>query len=381
VSAWHLECSACDHVGGGRAIASVCPRCGQPLLVRYDSPWPAREVISDRWDLWRYRTVLPIDDAETPVSLGEGVTPLLDAPSLARAIGVTRLWIKDEGRNPTASFKARGMSAAVTRAKALGVPGLVVPTAGNAGAALAAYGAAASLPVRVFAPASTPSPILSTIRALGAELDLVDGHIGDAGKRSRAFAEEQGWFDMSTLREPYRIEGKKTMGIEIAEQMRWRLPTHVVYPTGGGTGLIGMWKVFAEMRGGGWLRADVALPRMISAQAAGCAPIVRAFESGALSATPWEDPQTHASGLRVPGPLGDRLILRAIRESGGTAAWVSEDVIARETLRLSRETGVDAAPEGGCALGVLEKLVRSGEVGRESEVVLFNTGSGASYRF
>jgi threonine synthase len=377
MSDWHLECSACDHQGGGRAIASVCPRCGQPLLVRYDSPWPARDRIAPRWDMWRYRAVLPIDAAESPVSLGEGVTPLLDAPSLARAVGVARLWIKDEGRNPTASFKARGMSAAVTRAKALGLPGLVVPTAGNAGAALAAYGAAASLPVRVFA----PSPILSTIRALGAELDLVDGHIGDAGKRSRAFAEVEGWFDMSTLREPYRIEGKKTMGIELAEQLDWRLPSHVVYPTGGGTGLIGMWKVFAEMRDGGWLRSDVTLPHMISAQAAGCAPIVRALESGAASATPWEDPQTHASGLRVPGPLGDRLILRAIRESGGSAAAVSEDVIAQETLRLSRETGVDAAPEGGCALGVLEKLVRAGVVTRDAEVVLFNTGSGASYRF
>jgi threonine synthase len=381
MSDWHLECSACDHMGGGRAIASVCPRCGQPLLVLYDSPWPARDRITARWDIWRYRDALPIDDGESPVSLGEGVTPLLEAPALAHAVGVARLWIKDEGRNPTASFKARGMSAAVTRARALGVPGLVVPTAGNAGAALAAYGAAASLPVRVFAPASTPPPIVATIRALGAELDLVDGHIGDAGRRSRAFAEERGWFDMSTLREPYRIEGKKTMGIELAEQLGWRLPTHVVYPTGGGTGLIGMWKVFAEMRDGGWLPADVAFPRMISAQAAGCAPIVRALESGAASAVPWEDPQTHASGLRVPGPLGDRLILRAIRESGGAAAAVSEDVIARETLRLSRETGIDAAPEGGCALGVLEKLVRAGTVARDAEVVLFNTGSGASYRF
>ena len=184
MSVWHLECSACDHMGGGRAIASVCPRCGQPLLVIYDSPWPARDAISTRWDIWRYRAALPIDDGEVPVTLGEGVTPLLEAPALAHALGVARLWIKDEGRNPTASFKARGMSAAVTRAKALGVPGLVVPTAGNAGAALAAYGAAASLPVRVFAPASTPPPILATIRALGAELDLVDGHIGDAGRRS-----------------------------------------------------------------------------------------------------------------------------------------------------------------------------------------------------
>jgi len=381
VSDWHLECSACDHVGSGRAVASVCPRCGQPLLVRYDSPWPARESLANRWDMWRYRGVLPIDDAEAPVSLGEGATPLVDASRLARELGIARLWIKDEGLNPTASFKARGMSAAVTRARALGAPGLVVPTAGNAGAALAAYGAAASLPVRVFAPASTPAPILATVRAMGAELDLVDGHIGDAGKRSRAFAAEHGWFDMSTLREPYRIEGKKTMGIELAEQLDWRLPTHVVYPTGGGTGLIGMWKVFTEMRDAGWLLADATFPQMISAQAEGCAPIVRAFERGEEAATPWENPETHASGLRVPGPLGDRLILRAIRESGGTAAAVGEEVIARDTLRLSRATGIDAAPEGGCALGVLDLLVRDGRVPPDAQVLVFNTGSGASYRF
>ena len=380
MSEWHLECSACGHVATGRAIASVCARCGQPLLVRYDSPWPARESITSRWDMWRYRGVLPIDDAESPVSLGEGVTPLIDAPRLARELGIARLWIKDEGRNPTASFKARGMSAAVTRARALGAPGLVVPTAGNAGAALAAYGAAASLPVRVFAPVSTPAPILATVRALGADLELVDGHIGDAGQRSRAFAAEHGWLDVSTLREPYRIEGKKTMGIELAEQLDWRLPSHIVYPTGGGTGLIGMWKVFTEMRDGGWLLADTTFPRMISAQAEGCAPIVRAFERDEHSATPWENPQTHASGLRVPAPLGDRLILRAIRESAGSAAAVSEDVIARDTLRLSRATGIDAAPEGGCALGVLDLLTRDGRVPRDAQVLLFNTGSGASYR-
>jgi threonine synthase len=331
--------------------------------------------------MWRYRDVLPVLDGERVISLGEGATPIIDAPELAREIGVARLLIKDEGLNPTASFKARGMSAAVTRAAALGVPGLVVPTAGNAGAALAAYGAAARLPVRVFAPASTPAPILSTIRALGAELALVDGHIGDAGKAARAFAASAGFFDMSTLREPYRIEGKKTMGLELAEQLGWRLPSHVVYPTGGGTGLIGMWKVFAEMRDGGWLPRDVAMPRMIVAQPDGCAPIVRAFAAGADFATPWENPETHASGLRVPGPLGDRLILRALRESEGDAASVSEEGIRRDTLRLSRCTGVDAAPEGGCALAVLDVLVRQGRVARDAEVLLFNTGSGASYRF
>ncbi len=359
----------------------MCPRCGQPWLVRYDSAYPSRDALNARWDMWRYSAVLPLGDWKHPVSLGEGLTPMHDAPALAREIGVARLWIKDEGLNPTGSFKARGMSAAVTRARALGVPGLVTPTAGNAGAALAAYGAAAGIPVVVYAPSSTPAPILETIRVFGAELRLVDGHIGDAGKQARAFAAESGFFDVSTLREPYRIEGKKTMGYELAEQMGWRLPTHIIYPTGGGTGLIGMWKAFAEMRDGGWLATDVAMPKMIVAQADGCAPIVRAFDAGLDRATPWENPTTHASGLRVPGPLGDRLILRAVKESGGDALAVSEDAIRAATARLSRATGIDAAPEGGCALAVVTELARVGRVGRDAEVLVFNTGSGASYRF
>jgi len=380
VSTWHLECSSCDARQPGDALASVCPQCGQPWLVRYDSPWPSRDVIGKRWDMWRYSAVMPIKDDEAPVSLGEGATPILDLPLLARELGVAQLWVKDEGVNPTASFKARGMSAAVTRAAALGVAGLVVPTAGNAGAALSAYGAAAGLPVRVFAPASTPAPILATIRALGANLQLVEGHIGDAGKRARAFAAEHRFFDVSTLREPYRIEGKKTMGLEIAEQMDWSLPTHIVYPTGGGTGLIGMWKVFNEMRDGGWLARDLALPRMVSAQAAGCAPMVRAFHDHADRATPWENPQTHASGLRVPSALGDRLILRALYESKGDAGSASEDAIRAGTARLSHASGVDVGPEGGCALAVLENLVREGRIPATARVLVFNTGSGASYR-
>lgn len=380
MSSWHLECSACDARQPGDALASVCPQCGQPWLVRYDSPWPSREAIGTRWDMWRYAAVMPLRDNEKPVSLGEGATPILDLPLLARDVGVAQLWVKDEGLNPTASFKARGMSAAVTRAAALGVAGLVVPTAGNAGAALSAYGAAAGLPVRVFAPASTPAPILATIRALGADLQLVDGHIGDAGKLARACAAEQGYFDVSTLREPYRIEGKKTMGMEIAEQLDWALPTHIVYPTGGGTGLIGMWKVFGEMREGGWLSRDIALPRMISAQADGCAPIVRAFHAHADRATPWENPQTHASGLRVPSALGDRLILRALYESEGDAGSASEEAIRANTARLSRASGVDAGPEGGCALAVLDSLVRDGRIPASARVLVFNTGSGASYR-
>ena len=376
---WTLHCSACEFSAPGAQLASVCPRCGQPLLVRYGTIRPGRDALQG-WDMWRYRAVLPVAPGEAPVALGEGGTPLLDAPRLAREIGVRRLLVKDEALNPTASFKARGMSAAVTRARAHGVPGLVVPTAGHAGAAMAAYAAAAGIPARVFAPETTPANILDTIRALGATLVTVPGHIGDAGRQARAYAAESGYFDVSTLREPYRIEGKKTMGIEIAEQLGWRLPDAIVYPTGGGTGLIGMWKVFAELAEWGWIDARERRPRMIVAQAEGCAPMVRAFAAKADRDVPWESPTTHAAGLRVPGPLGDRLILRALYESGGDAAAVSEDAIRRDTATLAHATGVDAAPEGGCALAVLRLLVAGGRLDADSEVVVFNTGSGASYR-
>ncbi len=378
---WHLECSACSHTVPGDRLATVCPDCGQPYLVRYDMPVPRLDTIAHRWDMWRYRSMMPVLPDEEPVSLGEGATPIEEFPELARAIGVRRLWVKDEGLNPTASFKARGMSAAVTRAAAHRVPGFVVPTAGNAGAALTAYAAAAGIPVRVYAPRTTPKPILDTIAALGADLQLVDGHIGDAGKQAKAFAAESGYFDVSTLREPYRIEGKKTMGIEVAEQLGWRLPTHIIYPTGGGTGLIGMWKVFAELRHYGWIAADAPLPRMIVAQAEGCAPMVRAFLAGADRATPWENPQTYASGLRVPGPLGDRLILRALKESGGNAHAASDDAIRQATARLAKASGIDVCPEGGCAFAVAEQLAAAGKIPADAEVVVFNTGSGASYRF
>lgn len=377
---WRLTCSACDHQQPGGALASVCPACGQPLLVRYDGALPARGAIPNRWDMWRYAALMPLLPGEEPVSLGEGATPLLDAPRVASAVGVHQVLIKEEGLNPTGSFKARGMSAAITRARAFGVSGVVVPTAGNAGAAMAAYAAAAGIPARVYAPRDTPATILDTIRTLGAELLLVDGHIGDAGKQARAFAADSGYFDVSTLREPYRIEGKKTMGVELAEQLGWSLPSHIIYPTGGGTGLIGMWKVFAELRDLGWIDREVVLPKMIVAQAEGCAPIVRAHRAGADRATPWENPVTHASGLRVPGPLGDRLILRAVRESGGDAVAVAEDAIRTEAGVLARETGIDAAPEGGCALAVLRALVHDGRIGPEARVVVFNTGSGVSYR-
>ncbi|HJQ20189.1 MAG TPA: threonine synthase [Gemmatimonadaceae bacterium] len=377
---WSLRCSAGDFAQSGDQLATVCPKCGQPLLVEYQGPEPSMKDLLPRWDMWRYAPLLPLLPDEQPVSLGEGTTPLIDAPRLATQYGVGRVWVKDEGLNPTGSFKARGMSAAVTRAKAFGVKGLVVPTAGNAGAAMAAYAAQARIPARVYAPRTTPPAILNTIYALGADLQLVDGHIGDAGKQARAFAADSGYFDVSTLREPYRIEGKKTMGAELAEQLGWRLPTHIIYPTGGGTGLIGMWKVFRELVTLGWLPQQTTMPKMIVAQANGCAPIVKAVAEGADHAEPWINPVTHAAGLRVPSPLGDRLIIKAVKESGGTAVSRTEEQIRDATALLARETGVDAAPEGGCALAVLAQLAEHQQLGPDAEVLVFNTGSGASYR-
>jgi threonine synthase len=378
VTTWTLTCSSCDHAEAQDAAVGLCPKCGQPFLVRFTSPPPSRGQILARWDLWRYAPALPLGDDETPVCLGEGVTPLIEAPGLARLAGVRRLWVKDEGVNPTASFKARGLAAAVTRARARGVPGIVVPTAGNAGAALAAYGAAAGIRVRVYAPATTPRPILDTIRAMGVELVTIDGHIGDAGKMANEFAKESGYFNVATLREPYRVEGNKTLALELAEQLDWNLPDAVVYPTGGGEGVIGMWKAFQEMRAWNWTASNT--PRIIVAQADGCAPIVRALREGSDRATPWENPTTHAAGLRVPGPLGDRLVLRAIRDTAGDAASVSEDAIREATRLVASTTGIDAAPEGGCGFAVVTDLVRQGRLDSASQVVLYNTGSGASYR-
>jgi threonine synthase len=357
----------------------MCPACGQPLFARY-APVARDRTLGSRWDMWRYAAWLPLKVGELPVSLGEGLTPLLEAPSLARAAGVRRLRVKDESRNPTGSFKARGMSAAITRARGDGVPGVVVPTAGNAGAAIAAYAAAAGLSVRVFAPRTTPRPILETIDALGAHLERVDGHIGDAGKLAAAFAAESGWWPVATLREPYRVEGMKTMGFELAEQCGWSLPDVVVYPTGGGEGTVGIWKAINELIADGWLPPDTKQPRYVVAQADGCAPLVRAFEAGADRAEPWVDPVTYASGLRVPGPFGDRMLLRILRETNGVAASVGEDTMREATRRLSSATGIDAAPEGGCALAVLEGLVRDGTISPDADVVVFNTGVGASYR-
>ena len=378
-AAWTLHCTACAYTAPGDRLASLCPDCGQPLSVRL-APVP-RSSVTTAPDMWRYAAAMPIRDGETRVSLGEGMTPLAELPMFATEADVARLWVKDEGLNPTASFKARGLCMAVTRAKALGLPGVCVPTAGNAGIALSAYAAAARMPARIYAPRTTPPPILGSIRAFGAELELVDGHIGDAGKLTMQFAKESGYFNVATVREPYRVEGMKTMGYEIAEQLGWTLPDAIVYPTGGGEGTIGIWKAFGEMISWGWLPADTKLPKMVVAQAAGCAPIVRAFAAGEEKATPWENPVTHASGLRVPGPLGDRWTLRTLRESKGGAFAIDEDTIRASTFKLASTSGIDAAPEGGCGLAVAMRLREAGLVGPDARVVVFNTGSGASYRW
>jgi len=331
--------------------------------------------------MWRYAAAMPILDGEFRASVGEGMTPLTELPHLAKEIGAGRLYVKDEGLNPTASFKARGLCMAVTRAKALGLPGLCVPTAGNAGIALAAYAARAGVPARIYAPATTPPPILGSIRAYGAQLELVDGHIGDAGKATMQFAKESGYFNVATVREPYRVEGMKTMGYEVAEQLGWALPDAIVYPTGGGEGTIGIWKAIGEMIEWGWLPSNTKRSKMVIAQAAGCQPLVRAFHEGADRATPWENPATHASGLRVPGPFGDRWTLRTLRESQGGAFAADEQSIRDATLHLASTSGIDAAPEGGCGMVVAKQMIETGLVARGSTVVVFNTGSGASYRW
>ena len=300
-------------------------------------------------------------------------------PELEERFSLERAWIKDESQNPTGSFKARGLSAAVTRAALGGARAFTAPTAGNAGVALSAYGARAGLPVRVYAPRTTPARLLEQVRAFGGEVFKEDGHIGDCGRKSRAYAETSGAFDVSTLREPYRIEGKKTLGLEIAEQLGWTLPDAIIYPTGGGTGLIGMWKGFAELRQAGWI-ASGECPRLYSVQAVGCAPVVRAFETGATHTDPWDAPATVASGLRVPAPLGGTLILRVLRETGGGAVAVADDALSAGAARVAREQGIDMCPEGGAAVAALGVLVARGAVHRGERVVVFNTGAGWLYR-
>ncbi len=378
---WQLECSACRNTDAPNGLPTVCG-CGFPWLVRYPERSWHEDLKTDllaRRGMWRFQEFLPITADETPVTLGEGDTPLLRLGQSARRLGFSDLWMKDEASNPTGSFKARGLSAAVTRASLAGVTSFTLPTAGNAGVAAAAYCARAGARVRVFAPRTTPTTILTQIVTYGAELVLLEGHIGDCGRAAKAWAAESNSFDLSTLREPYRIEGKKTLGLELALQHDWRLPDAIIYPTGGGTGLIGMWKAFEELAHAGWVE-EGKFPKMFSVQSAGCAPVVEAFEHGATDCAPWPEPATRASGLRVPHPLGGRLILEALRESGGAAVAVADERLAEFEQILAREEGIDLSPEGAATVAALVDLESRGLLDRHERIVLFNTGAGWLYR-
>jgi threonine synthase len=378
----HLECAACGARHEARRLHNLCVECGKPLLVRYDLKAAARTLTKEslkgrRADLWRYLEVLPAAREEDIVSLGEGWTPLLRAEQLGESLGLKELYVKDESQNPTQSFKARGMTAAVTLAKELGARKLAVPSAGNAAGALAAYAARAGLEAHIFMPRDTPRANVVECEQTGARVTLIDGLITDCGAEVARRKEAEGWFDVSTLKEPYRVEGKKTLGYELAEQLDWELPDWVVYPTGGGTGLIGMWKAFDEMEAMGWIGSK--RPRMVTVQPTGCAPIVRAFERGERHAEEFQDAATVASGLRVPKAIGDFLILDALRESKGTAVAVSDEELLAAVKEIGAAEGLFVAPEGAACLPALRKLIERGEVKQDERVVLFNTGAGVKY--
>jgi threonine synthase len=379
----HLECSVpCGAPAlDPRAIHHLCS-CGAPLLARYDleraRAWSRDSLAGREPNMWRYRELLPLFDGEAPVTLGEGFTPLFHARALGSTIGLDRLYIKDESLNPTNSFKARGQSAAITRAKYLGAKTIALPTAGNAGNAASAYSAAAGLACQVFIPKDAKRPFVDECRLYGATVTLVDGLITDAGRICAETGGPLGWYDVSTLKEPYRIEGKKTMAYELAEQMQWEWPDWIIYPTGGGTGMVGMWKAFDEIERIGWVK-KTKRPRMVSVQAEHCAPIVRAFQQGTERAQPWEGASTLADGLRVPRAIGDFLILRAVRESGGTALAVTDQSMVEGMLAIGKHAGVSAAPEGGAALVAIQRLVEDGSIKPRDSVVLFNTGGALKY--
>jgi threonine synthase len=372
-----LECSRdASHRFPAEALSTVCPHDGAPLLVCYASARLEREAVAARpWTMWRYREMLPVAQGEEPVTLGEGATPLLPLALLAKALDCDEAYVKDEAQNPTGSFKARGMSVAVTVAKRLGATSLVAPSAGNAGGALAAYGARAGLPVRVYVPRDTPALLVDEMAGYGADVILIDGLIDDAGRIAAEHARESGAFNVATFREPYRVEGKKTMGYELVEQLGG-VPGTIVYPTGGGTGLVAMWKAFEELERIGWIGAERAM--MISVQAEGCAPIVRAFQRGEESAERIKEGSTRMWGLRVPGGIGDRLSLRAIRESRGRAVTVTDEEAGEAMRDLHRREGIDATEEGGATLAALRKLTQEG-VTLPAPIVLFNTATSLKY--
>lgn len=378
----HLECAACGLEHEAQRLHNLCRECGKPLLVRYDLERAGRSLTKEslsgrRADMWRYREVLPVESDENIVTLGEGWTPLLRTARLGQILGLGNLYIKDESQNPTQSFKARGMTAAVSMAKELGARKLAVPSAGNAAGALAAYAARAGLECFIFMPRDTPRANVVECEQTGAHVRLMDGLITDCGAEVGRRKEAEGWFDVSTLKEPYRIEGKKTLGYELAEQLGWTLPDVIIYPTGGGTGLIGMWKAFDEMEKMRWIGPE--RPRMVTVQATGCAPIVRAFEEGKRFAEEFPNAATVASGLRVPRAIGDFLILDALRESGGTAIAVTDEELIAATHEIGAAEGLFCAPEGAACLPALRKMIETGQVEPEERVVLFNTGAGVKY--
>jgi len=376
----HLECSLCTTKFEAGKSHNLCS-CGGPLLVRYDvakarEAWKRDDVARGPNSMWRYGPMLP-PRPESIVSLGEGMTPLLQTRRLGARVGASDLWIKDEGLNPTGSFKARGLSCAVSMAVELGIRKLAIPSAGNAASAMAAYAAAAGIESHIFMPRDVPQANYIECKAFGSHVTLVDGLISDCAKIVDAGRATQGWFDVSTLKEPYRIEGKKTMGYELAEQLGWTLPDAIFYPTGGGVGMIGMWKAFAEMEALGWIGPK--RPKMIAVQAEGCQPVVRAFELGTPRSEFWKNASTVAAGLRVPKPLGDFLVLDAVRSSGGTAIAVSDADLLDAGIQLASDEGLFVAPEGAACVVALEKLLASGFLKSSERIVIYNTGAGLKY--
>jgi len=376
-----LECTRCDASYSPDQPHNLC-QCGAPLFARYKleqiKQKLKRDDISNRPpNLWRYREVLPITETKVMVSLGEGFTPLIPAQNLGEKLGLENLWIKDESLNPTGSFKARGMSTAISMAKRLGIKEICLPSAGNAAGAAAAYSARAGINTFVFMPKDTESCFVSECKNFGAQVELVDGVITDCAAKMAERMKGKNWFDLSTLKEPYRVEGKKTMGYELAEQFGWQLPDVVIYPTGGGTGIIGMWKAFDEMQKLGWVQGKK--PKLVCVQSQGCAPVVKAFKEGKESAEEWKKPETIASGIKVPKAIGDFLILKALRESQGTAIAVSEEEILNSVKEISQREGILPCPEGGATLAGLKRLVEENKVTRADRIVLFNTGTGLKY--
>jgi len=378
----HLECGYCSKTYEADKLWNLCPECSKPLLARYDlvsakEKFSTEDLKNREPNLWRYYEVLPVKEEKFILSLGEGFSPLFKAVRLGSEINYSNLYIKDEGLNPTTSFKARGLSVAVSRAYELGVKEVSIPSAGNAAGAMSSYAALAGMKSHVFMPKDVPRPFISECKALGAEVTLIDGLITDCGKAASEGVKKYGRFDISTLKEPFRIEGKKTMGYELAEQLNWDLPDVIIYPTGGGTGLIGMWKAFDEMEQLGWINSK--RPRMVAVQSSGCAPIIKAFEDDTEFAEMWVNASTIADGLRVPAAVGDFLILRALRESKGTAIAVTDKEMMDSANLIGRTQGIFVSPEGGATLAAFQQLREKGWIGENEQIVLFNTGSGHKY--